>query len=86
MKQLRADRLLFEAIIVGISTIIVGIIVQYILKGLAPNTVEVPTVCKDWNKHHIMEISLFLTGALLHIGYEITGANTWYCTSRVNYQ
>ena len=32
----------------------------------------------DWNKNYIREIGLFVTGFILHILFEIMGANTWY--------
>ena len=70
-----------EAFIVGISTVIMGIIVTYVMRAVSPSS-QVPTVCKDWNKNHVMEMSLFLTGFFLHIAYEYTGANQWYCESR----
>ena len=41
--------------------------------------VDLPPVCKDWNKNYIMEISLFLTGFLTHLAFEFMGANKWYC-------
>jgi hypothetical protein len=85
MKRLRNDRLLAEAIIVGISAVIMGIIVTYLMRAISPDSVTVPTVCKTWNKHHVMEISLFFTGFFLHVAYELSGANQWYCISRSNY-
>ena len=70
-------RLLTEAFIVGISTIIAGTAITYFLKNIFTN--GLPPVCKDWNKHYAMEISLFLTGFLLHLFFEVVGLNRWYC-------
>jgi hypothetical protein len=69
--------LLIEATAVGILTAIFGSIVGFILsKYFSPN---LPKTSTDWNKNHIMEISLFLTGFLVHIFCEYSGINKWYC-------
>jgi glycopeptide antibiotics resistance protein len=73
--------LLVEAIAVGILTVIIGSMVGFILaKYFSPN---LPKTSTDWNKNHIMEISLFLTGFLLHISCEYSGINKWYCKNGV---
>tara|TARA_B110000261_G_scaffold164644_1_gene215636 strand:- start:5536 stop:5772 length:237 start_codon:yes stop_codon:yes gene_type:complete len=73
--------LLVEAIAVGILTVIIGSMVGFILaKYFSPNS---PKMSRDWNKNHIMEISLFLTGFLLHILCEYSGINKWYCKNGV---
>ena len=70
-------RLLVEAIVVGIGTVIVGFIVSKIVSYFASK--KLPDVCKEWNKHHVMEICLFLTGFSLHLLCEAIGLNKWYC-------
>ena len=50
--------LLFEGIAVGIVVVIVGTIVGFILGKFM--SVDLPKACKQWNKNHIMELSLFL--------------------------
>lgn len=70
-------RLLVEAIVVGILTVAVGSLVGYLL-SLA-TTSDLPAECKNWNKYYIMEIALFLTGVIIHLGCEVTGINRWYC-------
>jgi hypothetical protein len=30
-----------------------------------------------------MEIALFLTGVVTHLGFEFVGGNTWYCKNGV---
>lgn len=70
-------KLLVEAVSVGILTVVVGTLVGYILGGLF--STNLPKICKSWNKNHIMEISLFLTGFILHILCEYIGLNKWYC-------
>ena len=72
-------KLLIEATVVGIATVIIGSIVGFILgKGVSTN---LPKICKIWNKNHIMELCLFLTGFILHIVCEYLRINKWYCTN-----
>lgn len=58
--------MLFEIIIgmvlFGIITIVLGYVSGFIL-GRFEHT-KIPVICADWNKNHIMEKSLFITGAL----------------------
>ncbi len=70
-------KLLLEAVVVGIATIIIGTIVGYVFGKLFSN--NLPDICKSWNKNHIMEICLFFTGFILHILCEYIGINRWYC-------
>ena len=70
-------QLLKEAVFVGIGTVIIGSIVGYILGKFS--SVDLPAICKKWNKNHIMEFSLFFTGFLFHIICEFSGLNKWYC-------
>lgn len=72
-------KLLVEAVIVGIVLIIVGNLVSILLRKAKIGHVELPSECKKWNEKYIMEISLFLTGVLTHLFFEMIGANGWYC-------
>ena len=69
-------QLIIEAVIVGLATILVGVCVQELLKKTSLK-VKCETPC-DWNKNYIREIGLFITGFMLHILFEIMGANNWY--------
>jgi membrane protein DedA with SNARE-associated domain len=69
--------LLVEASLVGVLVLIVGSVVGYAVGRFA--SVDLPDVCKKWNKYHAMEISLFLTGFFVHIICECVGLNRWYC-------
>ena len=68
-----------ESVIAGILTVISGVLISYIIKLFMPS--NLPDICKDWNKFHVMEISLFFTGFALHLFLDITGVNKWYCKS-----
>lgn len=71
-------QVLIEAIVVGISTVIMGTIVGFVVGQIVQqsgNNID----SKDWNKYYVMEIALFFTGFFLHIVYEILGLNAWYC-------
>ena len=70
-------QLLLEALCVGIMTVVVGNISGFLVGSMLK--VNLPEVCKDWNKYYTMEISLFLTGFLIHLICEFSGINKWYC-------
>ena len=70
-------QLLLESIIVGIAVVVLGYVVGWITKPFV--AVDLPAVCKQWNKNYAMEINLFLIGFLAHLGSELVGLNTWYC-------
>lgn len=70
-------RLFVEAFVVGLLTVAVGSLVGYALSKAVDS--DLPEVCKEWNKFYVMEISLFLTGVVIHLLCEITGINKWYC-------
>ena len=60
-----------------VESIVVGTIVGVIVGRF--NSINLPAVCKKWNKNHIMEICLFLTGFVAHLLCEFLGVNKWYC-------
>jgi xanthine/uracil permease len=70
-------KVLLEAVLVGVGVVILGTIVSYGISMLNP--VKLEKVCEGWNKYYVMELSLFLTGFLFHIIFEITGLNRMYC-------
>lgn len=73
-------RLLKEATFVGILTVFIGYISSLLIKPYF--NVTLPDVCKEWNKKHLMEASLFVTGFLLHLILEFTGLNKSYAVYR----
>tara|TARA_B100000963_G_C22633171_1_gene676082 strand:+ start:65 stop:307 length:243 start_codon:yes stop_codon:yes gene_type:complete len=70
-------QIIIEAIVVGIITVIIGNISGLLVASVLK--VNLPEICKDWNKYYTMEITLFLTGFLIHLLCEFTGINKWYC-------
>ena len=71
-------RVLLEAIFVGISVALGGLLVTALTKK---TNKRLPVECRDWNKYHIMEVTLFLIGFFLHLSFEFLGINSWYCTN-----
>jgi hypothetical protein len=57
----------------GILTILVGYVAGFIVAKInKPNLSPECADCKDWNKNYVMEITLFLTGAIIWlISYSI---------------
>lgn len=60
--------ILFQALIFGIISIIIGLLISIPFQSFKP---ELPEVCKEWNKYYIMEISLFFVGFILRFTIEL---------------
>lgn len=75
------QKILIEAVVVGILTILIGYLSSFIIGYF--EKVDLPDVCKSWNKNYTMEKTLFLTGFLIHILSEVFGLNRWYCKNGV---
>lgn len=73
-------RVIKEATFVGVLTALIGYVASALVKPYFK--VDLPEICKSWNKKHLMEISLFATGFLLHIFLEFTGMNKSYALYR----
>ena len=52
----------YQAVMVGIVTVLIGLILSCVLKSLKP---QLAKECDEWDKYYVMEISLFLTGFIL---------------------
>jgi hypothetical protein len=77
-------RILGEASIVGILLIIFTYFVSFILHHTEFKP-TLPTICNQWNKNHIMEITLFISGFLFHLTFEFLGWNKMYAIDKVKY-
>jgi hypothetical protein len=75
-------RVIKEATFVGILTALIGYVASALVKPYFK--VDLPEICKSWNKNHLMEVSLVATGFLLHIFLEFTGMNKTYALYRAN--
>ena len=64
--------IIIEGSAVGISVIIVGTLISYIMVKLSGKDTK-------FLKNKSMYVALFLTGFILHIGLDIMGLNKWYC-------
>jgi hypothetical protein len=56
--------LLKRSIFMGLCAIIAGYLASMIVKPIFK--VDLPEVCKQWNKKYLMEASLFMTGFILY--------------------
>jgi len=67
--------LLVEALIIGLLTAIVGTIISTLFM--------LPSKSFSWKKYTFwpqVMAAYFVTGFLLHLGFEVSGSNKWYCT------
>ena len=71
-------KLALEAVFVGIVTVVFGSLVSHVAGAMVADAV--PPICKNWNKYFVMEITLFVTGVLIHLTLETMQVNKWYCT------
>ena len=62
---------IYESIIIGIITLVVGYILLYLTKKY-----------KDDKKIYNIYIIFFMTGFILHTMFEIFGFNKWYCDKK----
>ena len=68
-------KFLVEAFIVGISSLLMGLLIHFILGHHAQHA-NSPTMKKEMIQ---LGVLLFLTGVFLHFFYEVTKMNAWYC-------
>jgi hypothetical protein len=72
------QQILIEAIMVGVATLIVGMIGLNLL-------IKRDKIQNEEQKHPKgLELTFFLTGVFLHLFFEIIGLNKWYCDKKCN--
>ena len=76
--------LIFESILIGTITSILGNLVLKIL--LKFNSVDdnnsLEHLLKKYKDTYIIQTSLFFTGILIHLLLEYVGLNKWYCEKK----
>jgi hypothetical protein len=70
---------LTEAVVVGVVLVIIGGCVMELLRHTSLKVNCSNNSKCDYNKYHIREVALFLTGVLTHLLFEILSGNKWYC-------
>jgi hypothetical protein len=73
-------QVLSEAVLVGIVTVIFGYAIMELLKRCS--WFQTSCNCRSsctCQKNRRLEVGLFLTGALLHIFFEVIGGNKYFC-------
>lgn len=66
---------IYESIVIGIITLVIGYIILNITKKNEKNE-------KDNKKSNHVYIVFFMTGFVLHFMFEILGFNKWYCDKK----
>ena len=74
------QKILNESIIVGLITLLLGKIVINIIYNLNADSNDIDHILKKYKNTYLIEISLFLTGMLIHLLLEYVGFNKWYCS------
>jgi hypothetical protein len=72
--------LLTEAVIVGISTVLMGLLVHYVFCYHAKHQ-NSPTMNQEMID---LSVTLFFTGFFLHLFFEVVGLNKYYINSHAN--
>ena len=57
-----------DALFFAILVVLIGNIIGFFVG--AAFGVDLPPVCKKWNKNHVMEISLFITGFISYLVFK----------------
>lgn len=68
-------KLVVEAFVVGVSVVVMGLLVHLLFGYHAKHANS-----EKMNQEMIdLVITLFFTGVFLHLLFEVTGVNSWYC-------
>lgn len=67
------QKLLIEALVVGIAMVVVGLVVSSVIAYAKDGKVF------SMKEQMWMGLGLLLTGVVVHLGAEWSGVNKWYC-------
>lgn len=62
MESISNARTFYQAVMFGIVTVLLGLILSLVFGFLKP---ELPKECEIWDKYYVMEVILFLTGFII---------------------
>jgi len=62
MDSYTSPKTFYQAIMFGIITVLLGLLLSLIFGFLKP---ELPKECETWDKYYVMEVILFFTGFIL---------------------
>jgi hypothetical protein len=62
MDSISSPKTFYQAVMFGVVSILLGLILSAIFGFLKP---ELPKECETWDKYYVMEVILFLTGFIL---------------------
>ncbi len=62
MDSISNPKTFYQAVMFGVVSILLGLILSAIFGFLKP---ELPKQCETWDKYYVMEVILFLTGFIL---------------------
>lgn len=68
-----------EAAVVGVLNVVAGAAITQLIVYLTRSTLQSKTKEIDTSTQYLMLLSLFMTGAVIHLGCEVTGINKYYC-------
>ncbi len=64
---MQVNKTFYQAILLGVVTILLGLILSMIFGSLKP---ELPAECEMWDRYYVMEVILFFTGVIIRYGLD----------------
>lgn len=57
-----SPKIFYQAVMFGVVTVLLGLILSMVFGFLKP---ELPVECEVWDEYYVMEVTLFLTGFVI---------------------